>query len=207
MREFPFYSAMATAPLQAQKLYSATGPMTAIVQASVRRDDRMPSRNRLCLRTSFCCPAMATEHLALLFSIRSIKFPLHPRRGLRSRRRHGYRPAPRVRGDRYSIGIPIGGNLAVYYDRAGGHHVSLASGSPPPKAGQSVTLTAHVTASPTEPGTPGGTITFKDGTHFLGTVTMSRAPPVLRPPLPPERTALWLNTAAMRTSTPITRPR
>jgi hypothetical protein len=70
-----------------------------------------------------------------------------------------------------STGNPIGGNLAVYYNQ-GGDHVALASTSVKPKATQSVTLTAHVSASPIEPGTPAGKITFKDGSHLLGTVTM-----------------------------------
>jgi hypothetical protein len=43
----------------------------------------------------------------------------------------------------------------------------------PSKSGQSVTFTATVTANEPGSGTPGGTVTFKDGTTTIGTGTLS----------------------------------
>jgi hypothetical protein len=62
-------------------------------------------------------------------------------------------------------------DVAVYYNQ-GGDHVSLASSSAAPKAGQSVTFTAHVTAGFGELGAPTGKVTFKNGANFLGTVAL-----------------------------------
>jgi hypothetical protein len=47
-------------------------------------------------------------------------------------------------------------------------HVALAGSISKPKANQSVTFTAHVTARLGETGTLSGKVTFMDGTHVLG---------------------------------------
>ena len=113
---------------QAQKLYSATGPMTAIVQASVRQD--------------------GIECLLGIDSA-SARFVLLPGHGDGTFGSPVFYPVDQVptailaadfdrdgatdialliayEGTDTSIGIPIGGGLAVYYNQ-GGDHVSLAN--------------------------------------------------------------------------------
>jgi len=159
---------------QSQKLYPGAGPVTGIAQASVRQD--------------------GIECLLAIDSA-SARFVLLPGHGDGSFGSPVFYPVDQVpvliqaadfdgdgatdvalatalRGIDTFTGQPIGGNLAIYYNQ-GGDHVSLTSSSLTPKPGQSVTLTAQVTVSPTEPGTPSGKITFKDGTRFLGTVSMA----------------------------------
>ena len=50
---------------------------------------------------------------------------------------------------------------------------ALGSSANPSTFGQSITLTATVTANIPGSGTPGGTVTFKDGSTTLGTVTLN----------------------------------
>jgi hypothetical protein len=64
-----------------------------------------------------------------------------------------------------------GEDLVVFYNQ-GGDQVALASSSTAPKAGQSVTFTAHVTAGFGELGSPTGKVTFKDGARYLGNVAL-----------------------------------
>jgi len=64
------------------------------------------------------------------------------------------------------------GGLVVFYNQ-GGDSVALTSSVSNPVANQSVTFTAKVTATYGETGTPTGTITFKDGTRILGSVSLS----------------------------------
>ena len=156
-----------------QKLYSATGPITGLAQAAVRQDgidsllgvDSAHSRFVL-------LPGVGNGTFSTPVFYPVDQVPISIVAG--DFDRDG---APDValitalQGVDPFSGNPIGGNLAVYYNQ-GGDHVALASTSVRPKATQSVTLTAHVSASPTEPGTPAGKITFKDGSHLLGTVTM-----------------------------------
>ncbi len=158
---------------QAQKLYSATGPITGIAQADVRQDD--------------------IESLLGVDSASS-RFVLLPGVGNGTFGTPVFYPVDQVpvaivaadfdRDGSPDIALltalqgwgpnrqPNGGSIAVYYNQ-GGDHVALASTSTKPTTTQRVTLTAHVSASPTEPGTPSGIIVFKDGTRYLGTVTMT----------------------------------
>jgi hypothetical protein len=66
------------------------------------------------------------------------------------------------------------GGLVVFYNQ-GGDSVALTSSVSKPVANQSVTFTAKVTPTYGETGTPTGSVTFKDGTRILGTVSLSAA--------------------------------
>ncbi len=145
---------------QPQKTYSATGAMTGIVQASVRQDGIE------------CLIGIdsASKRFTLLPGVGNgtfgapVFFPVHRL------------PTAIVSGDfnhdgATDIVLMDDQDLAVFYNQ-GGDHVSLASSSTAPKAGQSVTFTAHVTAGFGELGAPTGKVTFKDGAKFLGTVAL-----------------------------------
>ncbi len=143
---------------QPEKTYSATGPMTGIVQISVRQDGI----------ASLIGVDSASKRFALLPGVGDGTFGAAV-----------FLPVDRVStaivaGDFNHDGAPdfvLMGNssLVVFYNQ-GGDHVSLSSSSSAPKAGQSVTFTAHVTHSYGETGTPTGQVTFKDGAHSLGSV-------------------------------------
>jgi hypothetical protein len=62
--------------------------------------------------------------------------------------------------------------LSLTVDQAG-TTLSLASSPNPSVFGESVTFTGTVTAAAPAMGTPGGTVTFSDGTTTLGTTTLS----------------------------------
>lgn len=64
------------------------------------------------------------------------------------------------------------GGVEMFYNQ-GGDHVTLTSSSSKPLATQSVTFTARVTPSSGETGTPTGVVTFKDGSRFLGNISMT----------------------------------
>jgi hypothetical protein len=159
---------------QAQKLYSATGPITGIAQASVRQDGIEcllgvdSAKNRFVLlpgvgNGTFGAPVFYPVDQVPV-AILAADFDRDGATDIALVLAH--------QGTDTSSGQPIGGSLDIYYNQ-GGDHVSLASSSATPKAGQSVSLTAHIAVSPAEPGTPSGKITFKDGTRVLGTVTMA----------------------------------
>jgi hypothetical protein len=159
---------------QAQKLYAGTGPITGIAQASVRQDGNE------CL---------------LGIDSSTNRFVLLPGAGNGTFGAPVFYPADRVpvgivaadfdrdgatdiallaayEGTDFNTAQPSGGFAEIFYNQ-GGDHVSLASSSTNPKASQAVTLTAHVAKSPYEAGSPGGTVTFKDGARFLRTVPLS----------------------------------
>ena len=142
---------------QPQKTYSAGGPMTGIVQASVRQDGLE------------CIIGIdsATQRFTLLPGIGDgtfgapVFFPVHRV------------PTAIVAADfnhdgANDIVLLDDEDLVVFYNQ-GGDQVALASSSTAPKAGQSVTFTAHVTAGFGELGAPTGHVTFKDGAGtYLG---------------------------------------
>jgi hypothetical protein len=148
---------------QLAKTYSATGPMTGIVQASVRQDGIE------------CLIGIdsASQRFTLLPGVGNgtfgapVFFPVHRI------------PTAILAGDfnhdgATDIVLLDNEDVAVYYNQ-GGDHVSVASSSAAPKAGQSVTFTAHVTAGFGELGAPTGKVTFKNGANFLGTVALQSA--------------------------------
>ncbi len=145
---------------QAQKIFSAAGPMTGLVQASVRQD--------------------GIECLIGIDSV-SARFALLPGNGDGTFGAPVFYPVDRVptaiAGADFNhdgaTDIVLQGNssLAVFYNQ-GGDHVALASSSAAPKAAQAVTFTAHVTAGFGELGALTGKVTFKDGAKFLGNVAL-----------------------------------
>ena len=153
---------------QPQTIHTATGPLTAIVQAALRQD--------------------GIEDLIGINSA-SKRFVLLPGVGNGTFGAPAFYPLDRVpmgivagdfnhdgATDIVLLGTPPysqgDGGLAIFYNQ-GGDHVALTSSLSQPFANQSVTLTAHVTTSYGETGTPAGTITFKDGTRILGSVSLS----------------------------------
>jgi Bacterial Ig-like domain (group 3)/FG-GAP-like repeat len=159
---------------QAQKLYSATGAITGLVQASVRQDGNEcllgidSATNRFVL-----LPGLGNGTFAapVFYPVDKVPSAIVAADFDRDGATDIVLLLPRVGVDT-STGQPIGGNLTVFYNQ-GGDHVTLASSSATPKAGQPVTLTAHVGKSWYEAGTPGGTVTFKEGTKVLGTVAIA----------------------------------
>jgi hypothetical protein len=162
---------------QTQKTYAATGPLTSLAVASVGGDgigDIIGTNS-------------ATARFVLLPGVGNgtfnapVFYPLD--RG----------PSQMVAGDfnhdgatdlaflgggstrDYGYRFPwfndVGGLVIVY--NQGGNLVTLASSISNPKANTSFTLTAHVTPSAGETGTATGSVTFKDGTVVLGTVSLS----------------------------------
>ena len=146
---------------QPQRTYSATGPMTAIVEASVRQD--------------------GIEDLIGIDSA-SQRFVLLPGVGDGTFGAPVVYPVDRVptqivAGDfnhdgATDIALLGNGGLAIFYNQ-GGDHVELASSISKPTANQSVTLTAQVTTSYGEMGTPTGKVTFKDGSRILDNVYLN----------------------------------
>src|SRR5258706_15289618 len=63
-------------------------------------------------------------------------------------------------------------SASIAYGRANGSTTSVSSGINPSCSGQSVTFTATVSKTG-GPGTPTGTVTFKDGSTTMGTGTLS----------------------------------
>jgi Bacterial Ig-like domain (group 3) len=68
----------------------------------------------------------------------------------------------------------LANNVSVYLNRAGAL-VKLTSSLNPSLVGEAITFTCVVTAGVSGSGTPTGTVTFKDGTVTLGTVTLVSA--------------------------------
>ena len=68
----------------------------------------------------------------------------------------------------------LANNVSVYLNR-GGTFVKLTSSVNPSLVGQAVTFTCLVTPGVSGSGTPTGTVTFKDGSVTLGTVTLLSA--------------------------------
>ena len=156
---------------QAEKTYPATGSMTEIVAASLRQDGIedligiIPASQRFVV-----LPGTGTGTFGA-----PVVFPLDRA------------PTQMVAGDFNHDGatdlaflaISFGndpftgaGGVEVFYNQ-GGDHVTLTSSSTKPVANQSVTFTAHVTPSSGETGVPTGIITFKDGSRFLGNLSMT----------------------------------
>ncbi len=146
---------------QPQKTYSAAGPITGIVQASLRQDGI----------EDLIGIDSASKRFELLPGVGDgtfgapVAFPLDRV------------PTGIVAGDfnhdgATDIALLGGGNVDVFYNQ-GGDHVALTSSSSKPKANQSVTFTAHVTASFGETGTLSGKVTFKDGARVLGNVYLN----------------------------------
>jgi hypothetical protein len=66
-----------------------------------------------------------------------------------------------------------GSPTVVLFLNQRGTRITLTASSKTPAAGQSLTLTATVSASVAGSGTPTGSVTFKDGTKTLATVSLS----------------------------------
>ncbi len=155
---------------QAQKLYSAPGPITGIAQASVRQDGNEcllgvdSAKARFVLLPGFGNGTFGTPVFypvdRVPVGIVAADFDRDGATDIALLSAYG--------GTDFNTAQPIGGYAEIFYNQ-GGDHVSLASSSTTPKANQTVTLTAHVTKSPYEAGTPSGTVTFRDGTKVLGT--------------------------------------
>jgi len=156
---------------QPQKTYSATGPMTGIVQASVRQDGIECLIGIDSASTRFTLlPGVGNGTFGA-----PVFFPVHRV------------PTAIVAGDfnhdgATDIVLLDDLDLAVFYNQ-GADHVALASSSTAPKAGQSVTFTAHVTAGFGEMGAPTGKVTFKDGAKFLGNVALQSGAAHITAPL------------------------
>jgi hypothetical protein len=145
---------------QPGKTYTAAGPVTGIVQASVRQD--------------------GIESLLGIDST-SQRFALLPGVGNGTFGAPVFFPVDRIptailAADLNRDGAPdvvlLGnGRLAVFYNQ-GADHVALAGSSTKPKANQPVMFTAHVTAGFAELGAPTGKVTFKDGAKFLGNIAL-----------------------------------
>ena len=143
---------------QPQKIYSAGGPATGLAQASVRQD--------------------GIECLIGIDSA-SPRFTLLPGKGDGTFAAPVFFPVHRIPTAIVAADFNHDGatdivllddeDLVVFFNQ-GGDQVSLASSPTAPKAGQSVTFTAHVTAGFGELGAPTGKITFKDGSKYLGNV-------------------------------------
>jgi hypothetical protein len=155
---------------QAEKTYPAGGSVTEIVEASLRQDGIedligiVPASQRFVV-----LPGTGTGTFGA-----PVVFPLDRA------------PTQMVAGDFNHDGamdlaflaISFGndpftgaGGVEVFYNQ-GGDHVTLTSSPSKPAANQSVTFTAHVTPSLGETGTPTGVVTFKDGSRFLGNISM-----------------------------------
>lgn len=157
---------------QAEKIYPATGPITGIAQAPVRQDGI----------ESLLGIDSASRHFVLLPGVGDVTFgtPVFyptdqvPVAILTADFDADRAPDIVLLNALQSEGalVPVGGGLSVYYNQ-GGDHVALTSTSTRPNASQLVTLTARVTPSPFEPGTPTGKVTFKDGARYLGNVPMT----------------------------------
>ena len=140
-----------------EKAYLATGPVTGIVQASVRQD--------------------GNECLLAIDSV-SQRFVLLPGVGNGTFGAPVFFPVDRVpkaivagdfnRDGATDIAIQSDGGVVVFYNQ-GGNYVSLSSSSTMPKANNAVKLTARVTPGWGEIATVSGNMTFKDGTKVLGT--------------------------------------
>jgi len=146
---------------QTQKTYSATGPMTSLAVASAGGDGigDIIGINSATARFVLLPGVGNGTFIAPVF------YPLDRA------------PSQLVAADFNHDGATdlafLGaGSLVVSYNQ-GGNHVTLASSISNPKANQSFTLTAHVTPSIGETGTATGSVTFKDGTVVLGTVSLS----------------------------------
>lgn len=156
---------------QAEKTYPATGSVTGIVEAPLRQDGIedligiVPASQRFVV-----LPGTGTGSFGA-----PVVFPLDRP------------PTQMVAGDFNHDGatdlaflaISFGndpftgsGGVEVFYNQ-GGDQVALTTNSTKPLANQSVTFTAHVTPSIGETGTPTGIVTFKDGSRFLGNISMS----------------------------------
>lgn len=152
---------------QAEKIYPATGPITGIAQAPVRQDGI----------ESLLGIDSASRHFVLLPGVGDVTFgtPVFyptdqvPVAILTADFDADRAPDIVLLNALQSEGalVPVGGGLPVYYNQ-GGDHVALTSTSTRPNASQLVTLTARVTPSTFEPGTPTGKVTFKDGARYLG---------------------------------------
>lgn len=159
---------------QAGKLYSATGPITGIAEADVLQNgiESLLGVDSTSKRFGFL-PGVGNGTFGTPVFYPVDQIPVAIVAG--DFDRDG---APdialltAIQGYDVPSGQTIGGTIAVYYNQRG-DYVSLASTTTKPKPSQHVILTAHVSPSPTEPGTPSGRITFKDETRTLGTVTMT----------------------------------
>lgn len=161
---------------QTQKTYSATGPMTSLVAASWRQDGI----------TDVIGINSTTRGFVLLPGvgdgtfIAPVTYPLDraPSQMVAGDFNHDGAPdlafvgAAFDRGDATGRGFNNVGSLVIVYNQ-GGNHVTVASSISKPKAGQSITFTAHVTPSIGETGTATGKVTFKDGAVVLGSVNLS----------------------------------
>ncbi|HEY2468043.1 MAG TPA: FG-GAP-like repeat-containing protein [Terracidiphilus sp.] len=162
---------------QPQKTYPATGSVTGIVEASLRQDGIEDLIGIVPASQSFVVlPGTGTGTFGA-----PVVFPLDraPTQMVAGDFNHdgatdlAFLGAASSRG--YGSGFPwfnVVGSLVVVYNQ-GGNHVTLTSSISKPTATQSVTFTAHVTPSIGETGTPTGIVTFKDGSRFLGNISMT----------------------------------
>lgn len=158
---------------QAQKLYLASGPITGLAEADVHQDgiESLLGVDSASMRFELL-PGVGNGTFGMPVFYPVDQVPVAIVAG--DFDRDGAPDIALVTAHQGTFGgQPIGGNLAVYYNQRG-NYVALASTTTKPKPTQRVTLTAHVSPSPTEAGTPSGRITFKDGARTLGTVTMTR---------------------------------
>jgi hypothetical protein len=161
---------------QTQKTYPATGSVTGIVQASLRQDGIedligiVPASQRFVV-----LPGTGTGTFGP-----PVVFPLDraPTQMVAGDFNHdgatdlAFLGNASDRGDVTGRGFNNVGSLVIFYNQSG-DQVTLTSSSSKPVANQSVTFTAHVAASIGETGTPTGVVTFKDGSRFLGNISMT----------------------------------
>jgi len=156
---------------QPEKTYPATGSVTEIVEAPLRQDGiedligMVPASQRFVVLPGTGTGTFGTP----------VVFPLDraPTQMVAADFNHDGAT------DLAFLAISFGndpftgaGGVEVFYN-LGGDHVTLTSSLSKPVANQSVTFTAHVTPSSGETGTPTGMVTFKDGSRFLGNVSMT----------------------------------
>lgn len=156
---------------QAEKTYSAGGSVTGIAQASLRQDGIEDLIGIVPGSQSFVVlPGTGSGTFGT-----AVTFPLD------------HAPTQMVTGDFNHDGAtdlaflaisfgndPFngGGGVEMFYNQ-GGDQVTLTSSVSKPVANQSVTFTAHVAPSIGETGTPTGVVTFKDGSRYLGNISMA----------------------------------
>lgn len=156
---------------QPQTTYSAGGSVTGIVQASLRQDGIedligiVPSSQRFVV-----LPGTGSGTFGA-----TVVFPLDraPTQILTGDFNHdGAMDLAFLSTSFGNDPFTGGGGVAVFYNQ-GGDHVTLTSSLSKPVANQTITFTAHVTLSGGETGTPTGVVTFKDGSRFLGNISMA----------------------------------